>query len=66
VIQVALYPLCPFYEAEKNNVLFCEGTNVRFPSREYRGMWMEMHCYSRKYKMCKFYVELMKKYDSED
>ena len=57
---MAIYALCPFYESEKNNVLFCEGTNVHFPSREYRGMWMEMHCFSRKYKICKFYIELMK------
>ncbi len=63
---MASYAMCPFYEAEKNMVLFCEGTNVQFPTNKYRDVWMGMHCFSQKYKMCKYYIELMERYDSED
>lgn len=56
------YPLCPFYETEVKNMLFCEGKKIFFPSREDRTRWLGMHCCSQKYKICKFYSEIMKNY----
>lgn len=63
---MASYAVCPFYESEKDMVLHCEGVNVHFPTNKYRGVWMEMHCFTQKYKMCKYYLELMERYNSED
>lgn len=54
--------LCPFYEFEKNCTLHCEYSNIKFPARADRNMWMKMHCNSWNFKICKFYMELMKKY----
>lgn len=63
---MATYAECPFYEKEKDHVLFCEGAEVHFPTNRYHDLWMNMHCFSSKYQICKYYIELMEKYDSED
>ena len=60
------YALCPFYEFEKNCTLHCEHGVVKFPQRQDRNMWMRMHCNTWDFKMCKFYGELMKKYDTDN
>lgn len=56
------YLLCPFYEYEKNGVLHCENCSIEFPDRIERIKWLENHCASWDYKICKFYCEQMKKY----
>ena len=56
------YLLCPFYEYEKNGVLHCENRSIEFPDRIERIKWLENHCASWDYKICKFYCEQMKKY----
>lgn len=60
------YVLCPFYEYEKNGVLHCENRNIAFPGRSDRTEWVKMHCGSWNFKICKLYIETMKKYDSAD
>lgn len=57
------YPLCPFYENEKKKTLYCEGKKIEFPNNTDRMQWLNMHCCSQYYKICKFYTELMQKYD---
>jgi len=54
--------LCPFYELEKKSTLYCEHSNIKFPGRKDRDIWMSMHCNTWNFKICKFYKELMKKY----
>ena len=54
--------LCPFYEFEKKSTLHCEYSAIKFPGRADRDTWMNMHCNSWNFKICKFYKELMKKY----
>lgn len=63
---MASYPACPFYEEEQKGILYCEGAKVHFPTDKDRGMWMKLHCCSSDYKICKFYNELMEKYDSDN
>lgn len=63
---MALYAICPFYEYEKCGTLHCEKQNIKFPCRSDRNMWIKMHCGSWDFKFCKFYTELMKKYDAAD
>ncbi len=58
------YAKCPFYEDVKNRQLICEAKVIRFPSPEDRSVWLSMHCCSWNFKICKFYKELMKKYDA--
>lgn len=54
--------LCPFYEEEERGVLHCEHRDIKFPSKADRDMWVSMHCNNWNFKICKFYNELMKKY----
>jgi len=59
------YAICPFYEYEKNGILHCEHGNINFPERSDRNLWMKMHCNSWEHKICKFYTELMRKYNKD-
>lgn len=58
------YAKCPFYKEEKQRQLICEAKIIAFPDKEDRSEWLKMHCCSWNYKICKFYKELMKKYDA--
>ncbi len=63
---MADYALCPFYEYEKNGILHCESKIIEFPSHPERKSWLKFHCHSWDFKICKFYSQLIKKYDSMD
>jgi len=60
---VASYALCPFYEADDKSGLLCESGLLSFPGKSDRTLWLKMHCCSWNFKICKFYTELMRKYD---
>ena len=60
---MAVYALCPFYEAQDNGDLICESGRVCFGGKADRKLWLRMHCCSWDFKICKFYIELMKKYN---
>ena len=62
---MATYALCPFYEMEDRGDLLCESGRVRFAGNNDRRIWLKMHCCSWDFKICKFYGELMKKYNMD-
>lgn len=60
---MSAYVMCPFYETEDKSKLFCEGGVIKFPSLNDRTTWLKMHCCTWDFKICKFYNEIMKKYE---
>lgn len=57
------YPLCPFYESETRGVINCENRKFTFNHIRDKNVWLNTHCCSWNFKICKFYTEQMKKYE---